>query len=74
MAAELIPERRKQPLGEGVVGARAEPREQRGGGDREGHAAIDGFVQRLASFAGILHVSFEAGQIAILGHRARRQF
>ena len=41
VAAELLPQRRQQPLGERIVVARAEAGEQRGRQRRQRHAAVD---------------------------------
>src|SRR5687768_14751886 len=59
MATELVAEGGEQPVREGVVTARAEPREEGGRDGRRRHGFLDGVLDRPAAFAGVLDVGLE---------------
>ena len=67
VAAEPVPHRRQQALGEGVLLARAEAGEERGGEDVGRHPALDRGGDRPAALARILDEARVLGQARALG-------
>ena len=70
VAAEAVAHRREHLLGEGVLLARAEAREERGGQHLGRHRLVDRRLDGPAAFAGILdEAGVTARSVAILGQR-----
>src|SRR6188768_1764590 len=73
VAAELTPHRGKKPVGEIVVIARAETREQRRREHGHGHARVDGGVDRPTALPGIRDFADEGIEAWVARERGARE-